>query len=358
MNNREYGIDLLRLFATLGVITLHIFGIESQYNSLARGGVINYNIANFLRIICMSSVNVFGLITGYLYSQRNTHKYISIIRLIIEVLFYSILITVLVYFLKPDWIRGKMNFVESIFPFGTRLWYTTAYIFVFCVIPYLNIFVRNCERKDFSNLLKILFVLLSICTTFGLKDYFSINMGYSCFWLVYMYLIGAYIKVYNVRFRKNLVIFVYVLTVAILFAWSVVNQLFKNHISDVIYTRFLAYSSPLILLNAICTFLFFRDIDVRNAVISKLLEIISASALAVYIIHAHGLMLDNIVYRALSTSLELNPLLFLLFGFMWVIGIFVICIITDILRLQIEKLSGFILSEQKIANQIDSFLGY
>lgn len=28
MNNREYGIDLLRLFATLGVITLHIFGIE------------------------------------------------------------------------------------------------------------------------------------------------------------------------------------------------------------------------------------------------------------------------------------------------------------------------------------------
>ena len=304
----------------------------------------------------MCSVNLFGLITGYLYSQRNKHKYISIISLIIEVLFYSILITILVHFFRPEWIHGKVNFIESVFPFGTRLWYATAYIFVFCVIPYLNIFVRNCERKDFSNLLKILFVLLSICTTFGLKDYFSINMGYSCFWLVYMYLIGAYIKVYNVRFRKNLVIFVYVLTVAILFAWSVVNQLFKNHISDVIYTRFLAYSSPLILLNAICIFLIFRDIDVRNAVIRKLLEIISASALAVYIIHAHGLMLDNIVYRVLSTRLELSPFLFVLFGFMWVIGIFVVCIVIDILRLRIEKWSRFILLKQKMAQKIDSFL--
>ena len=151
-------------------------------------------------------------------------------------------------------------------------------------------------------------------------------------------------------------IFVYIFTIAILFSWSVVNQLFKNHISDVIYTRFLAYSSPLILLNAVCIFLIFRDIDVRNNSAKKMLELISVSALAVYIIHAHGLMLDNIVYHVLPTRVELNPLLFLLFGFMWVIGIFVVCIVIDILRLRIEKLSNFILLEQKIARKLDSFL--
>lgn len=50
MNNREYGIDLLRLFATLGVITLHIFGIE--FPSEGGGELIIILQISFVSFVC------------------------------------------------------------------------------------------------------------------------------------------------------------------------------------------------------------------------------------------------------------------------------------------------------------------
>lgn len=180
MESREYGIDFLRFVATLGVIILHVFGINNTIHTNGGYSLVNLYFSNFLCIIFMCSVNVFGLLTGYLYSERNTYKYISIIRLIFEVIFYSALITILVLFIRPEWITGKKELLESLFPFGTRLWYITAYIFVFCMIPYLNVFIQNCSKTAFRNLLFVLFLLFSLCTTFGLKDFFGIAMGGSC----------------------------------------------------------------------------------------------------------------------------------------------------------------------------------
>lgn len=194
MESRNYGIDVLRLCSTLGVVVLHVFGATA--NEFDSG--INGCISSFFQILCMCSVNLFGLITGYLCVEKKQHRHLPLLRILFQVLFYSFIITILVKNLRPEWILGTRNFIESLFPFGSRLWYVTAYIFVYCMIPYINNFIASCDKNMLKRFLMITFFLLSCVTTFGLKDYFLINMGYSCFWLIYMYFIGAYIRKYNI----------------------------------------------------------------------------------------------------------------------------------------------------------------
>ena len=84
MKSRNYGIDVLRLCSTLGVIVLHVFG--STANEIDGG--INSCISSFFQILCMCSVNLFGLITGYLCVEKNQHSYFPLLRIIFQVLFY------------------------------------------------------------------------------------------------------------------------------------------------------------------------------------------------------------------------------------------------------------------------------
>lgn len=320
------------------------------------GGVVNWLLCATFEVFFRSSVNVFGLITGYLYVRRHNYSYLAIVRIIFEVLFYSILITLFVKILQPDWIKGKKSFIEALFPFGTRLWYATAYIFVFCMIPYLNCFIENCDKKTYSSLLIVLFVLLSFFTTFGIKDYFYINNGYSCFWLVYMYLIGAYIKQFAMKIRKKLIFIFYSITIFLLFGIIAINYFFNNQLVSKITARFQDYSSPFILLNSIFIFLLLKDIKIENSALKKFFSYISSSSFAVYVVHAHGLVLDNFLYILLPSKLLYNPFCFLGIGLSVVFTICLGCIILDKVRLFIERCTGFILLEQKISDYINNKL--
>ena len=153
MENREYGIDLLRFFATIGVLVLHIFGVYYSNEINGLNSIINYNCASLLEIIFMCSVNIFGMITGYLYAERKNYKTISIIKLILTYLLYSFIITAVFFLIFPESIASTKDLLQSLFPFlGSRLWYIKAYIFVFFMIPYLNLFISACDKKNFQTL--------------------------------------------------------------------------------------------------------------------------------------------------------------------------------------------------------------
>lgn len=353
MKSRNYGIDVLRLCSTLGVVVLHVFG--STANEIDGG--INGCISSFFQVLCMCSVNLFGLITGYLCVEKNQHRYFPLLRIIFQVLFYSIIISILVKIIRPEWIVGTRSFMESLFPFGSRLWYITAYIFVYCMIPYINIFIASCDKITLKKFLMITFFLLSCVTTFGLKDYFVINMGYSCFWILYMYFIGAYIRKYNICLNKSYILILYLFTFSFLFGIKLFLLFFYSNVIEIFYTRFIAYCSPFVLVNSICVFCFMKDIDVKNIIFKRILEKLSLASLGVYIIHAHGVILDNVIYKFMPKILGSNAFVFLFSGLFFSILVYVICILIDIVRQILEKYSKFIILESKISERIDILLG-
>ena len=82
-SERQYGIDLLRIISMCGIIGLHVIN---------RGGVLAYSDEStltiqgirFIAIICYCSVNVFAMISGWLYvGQSIKYKKIRILKGII-----------------------------------------------------------------------------------------------------------------------------------------------------------------------------------------------------------------------------------------------------------------------------------
>lgn len=357
--NREYGIDILRIVSTVGVVILHVFGIFYLKSSAYSGGgynlIVNYNIASLFEIMFMCSVNVFGIITGYLYAGREKHSSYSLIKLLVAYIFYSVLVTFVIKAIYPESIKTKIQLINNLLPIlGGRLWYITAYVFVFFMIPYMNLFVKLIDKRHYVRFLGIIAVLLGLLSM--VKDFFGISMGYSCFWLIFCYFVGAYIKLYKIDIRKSVSLLLFTGSCLFIFMVNVSTQLLNINFIDKIYGRLITYTSPLIVLNSVSVFFIFKAINVSNKYIKETLKICSGSALAVYIIHAHGLFLDNILYPLMPAKLKENPLKFICFGLIFVFLVFVGGIIIDIIRIKFEKIIKIDNFYKKIATKVDTIL--
>lgn len=360
MERRKYGIDVLRFLATVGVIILHLLGTGLFKKQLAGGGgyiLYNYNFCAFIEILCFCSVNLFGIITGYLYSQRKKYHSITIIRLIITLLFYSFLITFIVKSIEPQWIHSEKHFIDSLFPLGTRLWYITAYIFIFFMIPYLNIFLQNLDKNTNIRLIFLLLFFLSICPIIGCKDYFKIHNGYSCFWLIACYFIGAFILKYKILIHKVILFVICMTNIFIVFGLGYYVQNYNISWCKMFYKQILTYNSPFIVANSVCFFLLLKDIKV-NSIFKKILELLSKTSLAIYIIHAHGLILDNIIYKIMPPYLHRNPIIFITLSGIIILGIISFCVLIDYIKNLIEENTKIIWVEKTISYKLDRLLGY
>lgn len=164
-------------------------------------------LIRFVYITSLVSVNVFGIITGWLNCDKKYYKWNRIIELLLTVLFWCVVITALLFPILHN--RLTLNdFIIVLFSaLKGRYWYITSYVFIFFLMPYLNRIVTSLDRNEFKKMLIILLILLSLLPTFFKTDFFKSNGGMSPLWLMVCYFIGAYIKKYfnEQEIRKNLV---------------------------------------------------------------------------------------------------------------------------------------------------------
>ena len=102
------------------------------------------------------AVNCFILITGYVYYGKET-KYYRLATLWIEVLFYSIIILLLFYFMFPTQLGFEdiwKNIIPTFFTKGqfSRYWFFTAYVGMFLISPFVNMALKHFNKKqDFKS---------------------------------------------------------------------------------------------------------------------------------------------------------------------------------------------------------------
>ena len=192
-NGRNYGIDLLRLVSMFLVVVLHI---------LERGGVIdaasgiNLGLAWFLKAVAHCCVNCFALISGYVcYAEaERPYKYRKYLLFWLQVFFYNFGIALIFWVFRlssQDPVLFK-TLLKSAFPVLTGYyWYVLAYTGLFFVMPWLNKLVRSISKKE---CMMLVLTLLALASFGRLKDTFVLNDGKSFAWLVFMYVMGAWIK--------------------------------------------------------------------------------------------------------------------------------------------------------------------
>lgn len=313
-NNRNSNIELLRILCIISVIFHHSFVHSNIYTSNS------FNFISFylIQYLGMISNNIFILITGYYMIGKNI-KLKSIIKLILESLFYSYLIMILyVIFVGKQDIK---MIITSIMPImSNSQWFITAYIMLYITIPFINILIDNISKKQYVYLILILVTIFSILPTINiLKIYFS-----NYIWFIFLYLVGAYIKKYGSKgllARNNLLFIVSTILLGILI-------LFNINIIQIKTNNFLIFVLGLSI---------FVEFINQNEFYNKTINYIASSSLGIYLIH-DNFILRPIIWKVVNIEKYMNTTYFWLYEIGVVTIIFGICLIIDKIRQRfIEK---------------------
>ena len=350
---RNYSLDLLRIISMLGIIGLHMMNAGGM---LSAAKELNYVMAKGIATLMYCSVNIFAMLTGYLYVSKVKITSVSVVKLLIVVFFYCVVITASFFIgFNEIFVSDKQLIIFSLFPMlAGRYWYITAYILMFFMIPYINVLLKTISKETFRKMLGILFVLLSVVTTFGLRDYFKVNNGYSPFWLIFCYLTGAYIKLHGVfkdfsQLKKIILLMINVFL--ILLVEVIFVKLIKHPVS------FHEYTSPFSYINAIIILEIFLEIKL-NKVAKKIVLSLSASSFGVYIVHSHILIYDNVISGNLKWFGDVSPVLWLIYFVLINIGIYLFCHICELIRGFIFKLLHVEKFANNIGDKLDINLGW
>ena len=356
IENRNINLDALRSFATIGVIMLHLGGGVNTLN--INDG--NKLIVSMILAITYCSVNLFGLLSGYLKVDRPHHNS-TIIKIVFQTLFWCFVIAVVCAVALGQ--KDLKLLIRNAFPFTSdRLWYITCYVFVFLCVPYLNRLINSLSQSECKKMLITLAILMSFATTLLFKDFFHVvNNGYSAIWLVYMYLLGGYYKKYgfNQIIKKGHVwIVLWLCICATIVSKYILEVVFmKMNLNPDRAWQFYYYSSPLTLIIGICFLYSFVNLKINGKILIKCISWISNISLGIYIIHAHPYSLDYILIGSnLTWIVNDNPIITLISIIGCAFGIAIVTGIMEQLRMLIFKAVKIDVLCKRVGDKLDAIL--
>ena len=346
-SKRNFGIDLLRLLAMYFVIVLHVLGQGGILNNTT--GLTN-SFCWLLEVSAYCDVDCYALITGYVCYRKNEQKYrySKIITFWTTVFFYSLGITILIYFLNPRLVEIK-GLIKSMLPIVTgEYWYVNAYFGLFFVIPWLNKYLRILSRKEFNQLVLVLFTVFSVFALFSsyFSDVFNLSGGYSFVWLLILYIIGAWIKkneINNIISNKRWCLIIFI---CIMFTWM--WKMFTPLAEDL----FLSYISFTILLVAISLISIFSKLNI-NRILKRIIYVFSPAAFGVYLIHTQRLVWTCFFKDAFLFITHFNAIFIIILVLVISFFVFVFCLLIERIRLYMFKVLKIDKAINIIQNKVD-----
>lgn len=286
---RMSNFELLRIFSILLIISFHYV---YKGNFVFEALTVNKMIVNYFTMFGEIGVNLFILISGYFMIHSNKIKTKKIVLLLIEVLFYNLLSLLIVSHFEWRIFISMLSF-KDFFPtiYGTY-WFTTAYILLIIISPYINRLIKNLSFKEFSHLVLILICLYSIIPTlFGIRLNNTESLLYynRFIWIIIIYMIGAYISLYREKisiFSKGRGFYIVTTILISLLALFIIYIIeifpsFFNQLGIHSSTYLWRPNSILILLWSLSLFLLFMGIRIQSRIINTL----ASTTLGIYLLH-------------------------------------------------------------------------
>lgn len=266
-------------------------------HNLGEGGVIDWAFSSnrmhvyaLLNNVASVAVNVFALISGYLAVGRRAN-FKKTLGLWGTAIFWSATLALVGLLLGTEpgpWL------CRSFFPVLTsRYWYLSSYLVMQLLLPFIQ---EGAERMEPRRMGRLAAVLTVACSVLGFIRYdnragIGINNGYSIMWLTVLWILGAAIK----RNKDLVAHYVRPLVLGTLaFVISVVlTALEARDVAIGIEPhRWVAYVSPLLLLDSLCCFLICQRIRGVPTHIGHALALLSGSAFGVYLIDTSSWFYD------------------------------------------------------------------
>lgn len=353
---RVKNYEILRILAMLMIVSLHYLSkggaLANPAGELTGSGYAAWLIEAF----CLAAVNVYVLISGYfgIGELELSEKLVKIkvqdifkrtLRIYLQVWFYSVVLGVI--FL----VTGQQEFdiytaFMYVFPLSTEhYWFATAYLLLTIFMPFLNAGFDKMEKCAVEVVLLCMLVIFSVAKTVLPMQLPWDHKGYDAFWFVFLYLTGAYIRRYGMKWITNRTraLLLYMSSTLLVFAsMLLIRFLYQKTGSLVDFVSYgYSYNFLFTYLASIGLFMIFMPkADVSQKECSSFLQTISSATFGVYLIHEHV----NVRYlwptwfQSAEYATGSVPV-FLLHMVGTVLLVYVVCTMIEIVRGYLSKLT-------------------
>ena len=354
----EVNIELLRITAMLMVLMLHALGHGGILDSY-EFGTLGYIVFWFLETICYVAVNIFILITGYFMTSLKM-KFSRIIRLIIQVEFFSLFCLAVTYFVFNTGFTGK-DLIFALFPLSSgEYWFASHYLVLITIIPLLNHLINSMDNRQlFAGTLLLVFVFSVIATIFPWSRNNVVTNGYSFVWFIVLYFVGSCLQKIKGYYLNSLQYFIIFIFLAVI---SLLSRLLIGCISiklfgyvdgtDLLYS----YNTLPALIMSICLLMTFKNMQIRiNEKMANFVISMGKLSFGAYLCSDHNLIRKPL-WKLCDMSKTTTILGTFIYALILVILIFLIGCILEWFRLKITQLFGLNVFIQKCDLWFDKFV--
>jgi surface polysaccharide O-acyltransferase-like enzyme len=228
-----------------------------------------------LNSLFIPAVNIFILISGYFSIKPKVDK---VLKLVLTLAFYTLLLNVPYNLYAHQYyfaVKNLLLFTEL--PY----WFVINYLVLICFAPMINHYLESLTHRQFKWFVAILLVISCYCGLL-LRDNVNLN-GYTFFQFIMMYVIGRYIRRYEVQWSRKASLLTYIgCSICIGGLMYMLYQMGRHEAAWCVTF----YNNPLVMLSAIAVFQLFKSFHIQSRVINSL----AVSAFSIYLVQSSALV--------------------------------------------------------------------
>lgn len=336
-DKREYGVDCVKIFATILVILTHLFSFGGFLESTDAFSFKGFTLLS-VRSLSLCCVNLFGIATGYLYLNRKV-KYSKVFSFWIQVVFISVIMLLIDAVCRGDLGFIKQNIIQKFFPIiNVNFWFFNSYFVLLLLINFYNILIDKIDKLKFTVILCFLFVILSVLPMASGRNYLKIDIDYSFVWLSFCYFCGAYIRKYeiNKKIKIGWCIVLCLVFLILMPCYTIIYNLHPIHFLSGMYSDlFSKYNSVNIFFISLLVFLTVSRVKIKKQITKKMVILLSSASFAVYIIHLSDPVFNSFISQKLAFISEYSLICSVGILTLYSLVIFLVCSFGGILQIKL-----------------------
>ena len=356
---RNSNLELYRIVSML-LIVAHHYVVNSGLFDAGGPIVTTPNSANSLYLTLFGAwgkagINCFMMITGY-FMCTSSISFRKFLKLMLQVYLYKLLLYPILLFAGYESI-SLIRITRLVMPFwGFKTNFVPCYIAFWLTIPFLNILIRNMNKRQHALLVLLLLFFYTLC---GTIPTFGVSFNYIT-WFSIIYFLASYIRLYPQPFFERRKLWGWLtLTITLIAAASIIGIHYLWGAKGFSYSYFFVRDSNKLFAVAfgVSSFLWFKNMNLKY---SKIINTFGAATFGVLLIHAHSDAMRTWLWKDTVDcvghyALPLGNLIMYSFGA--VLAVFIICNLIDQLRIYTLEKWFFKWYDKKYADRAETFVG-
>lgn len=339
---RNVNVDLVRIFALLMVVSVHVFLYAGLYETVIDSLILSIGV--YVRQFCMCCVPLFLLLTGYLQGGKEIVFGKPYVKKLSKVLVPYAIVTILLYcyFLLQGEVEANLATMLLGFENNGYTWYIEMYIGLYLLIPFINAGYRQLASKSSKQSLAL--VLCLICfvpTVVNSFEMLMMDYWFGLFPFAY-YVLGMYLKEFPLNMKPAYKLAVLIISQMLNYALAFYE--FRENLGNTL----ISYNNLFVAVNSVLVFHLLMDLDLRKMKRGTR-TLIAMTADAVLPAFMFSTIVDKVLYQGYVLQYAETVERRLMMAPMTVIVVFVLSLLAGIL---ICKLSTLVLSIGKHSKNV------